>query len=164
MSSPGKLIRSDDSQILSFSRSLAFPVEEVWQAFMHPEAFKSWLMKGHFDEAVGGKIEMKYKRTGYTAKGIITKIKQNALLDHTWEDENVQGSTVHWKFNPGANNTCILILEHTFHPSYELSLLAAGWHLHLDLFTASLEGKEEQWSWETWESLNAEYEKAFQVL
>ncbi|MFI5151089.1 MAG: SRPBCC domain-containing protein [Bacteroidia bacterium] len=158
--SKGVLIKTYKEHTLRFSMSLPYTREEVWNHFLHPEHYKSWLYKAKLTAVIGGKLEMHYKTTGYIAKGTITRINPGQQIDHTWEDENVKGSVVTWKFKDDEEK-CLLILEHAFPPSYNLAHLAAGWHLHLELLASSFTESDLQWSWENWEILCAGYEKDF---
>jgi uncharacterized protein YndB with AHSA1/START domain len=162
--SKGALILEKNENRLRFSRRLPHSVETVWDLFTNPDRIRGWLRKASFQLEEDGKLRWEYRDTGYVAKGTITSFILISEIHHTWEDENVQGSRVYWRFEPGPDKSCILLLDHIFPKEYLLWHLAAGWHLTLDLFAASLNESDGKWSWEEWEGLNNEYEKAFLSL
>jgi|GEM_PF-6095423 uncharacterized protein YndB with AHSA1/START domain len=157
----GVLIRTYKEHTLRFSMSLPLSREQVWNYFIHPEQYTSWLKKATLRPLKGGHLELHYKTTGYVAQGTITRINPGIFVEHTWEDENVKGSMVKWEFIEEEKETCLLTLEHTFPPFYNLTHLAAGWHLHLELLASTIASAHGQWSWEYWEQLCGEYEKDF---
>jgi uncharacterized protein YndB with AHSA1/START domain len=162
--SSGALILGGKENIVRFSRKLPHSIETVWDLFTHPDRIRGWLRKASFQLEEGGKLRWEYRDTGYVAKGSITSFTLLSEIHHTWEDENVHGSRVYWRFEQGPDKSCILLLDHIFPKEYVLWHLAAGWHLTLDLFAASLHNRDGKWSWEEWEKLNTEYEKTFLAI
>ncbi|HXC04382.1 MAG TPA: SRPBCC domain-containing protein [Bacteroidia bacterium] len=159
--SKGVLIQTNKQHTLRFSMSLPLTREQVWNHFIHPEQYTTWLRKATLRPVKGGHLELHYRTTGYIAQGTITRINPGHFLEHTWEDAHVKGSMVQWTFLEDEEETCLLILEHSFPPLYNLAHLAAGWHLHLELLASTLAAMPGQWSWEYWEKVCGEYEKDF---
>jgi uncharacterized protein YndB with AHSA1/START domain len=145
---------------LLFSRLLPKPAAHVWEAITNPELLHTWLAQAQLKLERGGSVELRYKNTGYLVKGKITRLETCALLAYTWNSGDSPESLVTWELKMAEENRCILSLTHTFQHECEVPNILAGWHHHLDMLRATLDGTSAEWSWPRWHELRETYARS----
>ena len=141
---------------LIFERRIAAPPERVWRALTEPEELRVWLARAEIDLRPGGPIVLTFENDPSVMLGTITEIEQGRLLEYTWSEDDVE-SVVRFVVEPDGDGTR-LTLTHTFERVDELSGFGAGWHHHLELLEAHVEGSTRDWDWERFRALRREYE------
>lgn len=162
-------------------RTLPGPIERVWDYLTDPEKRSRWLCGGALEQKAGGKVEFhmvhknlapnetppaKYAQVqdpGVTFEGRVLRCEPPRLLVYTFGSDD---SVVTFELTPQGRQV-LLVLTHRTRGAEEQSELtnyASGWHLHLGLLVAELEGTPRPAFWATHAKLLAEYEKLHGAL
>ena len=155
-------------------RTLPGPIERLWTYLTDPAKRSRWFAGGPMELRVGGKVELffqhkniapdetppeKFKHVhdaGFKMPGTILRCEPPRVLSYTF-DEN---SDVTFELIPQDPNV-LLILTHRSRGGDVpyLSGYASGWHTHLAILRAQLEGVTPPPFWAMHSQLKAEYEK-----
>lgn len=156
---------------IRFERLLPGPIERVWEYLTVPEKRRLWLADGPMDLKPGGAMELIWrnselarpdeetperfrKHEGASMKGRIIRIEPPRLLVHSW-DEN--GEVIYELAERG--DKVLLILTNRKLPNRaEVVGVAGGWHSHLEVLAARLEGRQPPRFWDLVERVQREYE------
>ncbi|MHA4811102.1 SRPBCC family protein [Flavitalea flava] len=152
MEKQGMIIAPDT---IRFERSLNGSIEKVWSYLTESDKRGKWLAKGEMELFEGGKVDLhffhqdlspiagsppeKYKDiepgSGFTGK--VLKVIPPTFLSFTWQDQSEVSIEL-----KEAGNTVQLILTHSkLSGKKETRIsMAGGWHTHLDILIATLNG------------------------
>jgi uncharacterized protein YndB with AHSA1/START domain len=169
MESNGKIL---EPGVLQFRRLLNGSPEKVWAYLTESEKRGKWLATGEMDLREGGAVTLnflhrdlspipgpppeKYRDmesgTGFTGK--ILKVDPPRLLSFTWEGT----SEVTFELEP-LDNKVLLTLTHRLLPTDKDTLtgVSGGWHTHLDILIANLQGKTPPNFWRLFCELEERY-------
>jgi len=156
-------------------RLLPGPIERVWAYLTDPEKRARWLCGGAVAQTAGGKIEFamhhaklapgetppaRYQHVhdpGVTFEGRVLRCEPPRLLVHTFGGDD---SEVTFELTPQGSQV-LLVLTHRVKGEDlpDLHNYASGWHSHVALLLAELEGAARPPFWATHLRLVAEYEK-----
>lgn len=164
-----------------FVRILPAPIERVWEYLTDPAKRGRWLARGHLTPQVGGENHLEFHNTqlsgqpeqitpkyqkdaadgcGFT--GHITRWEPPHVLAHTWGEEDGSISEVTFELSESAGAVTLVLTHRRLGDSRDLLLsAAAGWHTHLDILAAQLNGVAPPLFWTTHERLEAEYGRRF---
>jgi uncharacterized protein YndB with AHSA1/START domain len=169
----GKFTGRDEVRIV---RTLPGPIERVWEYITDPEKRARWFCGGVLEQKAGGKVEfaMVHKNLapdetppakfahvqdpGVTFEGRVLRCEPPRLLVYTFGSDD---SEVTFELTPQGKQV-LLVLTHRVRGDEEraeLTNYAAGWHTHLALLVAQLEGTPRPKFWATHAKLAADYEK-----
>ncbi len=158
-------------------RTLPGPIDRLWQYLTDPEKRARWFAGGPMEQKVGGKVELHFRHKelvpnevppaqylemhecGKTKACTVLRWEPPRVLSYTFDDE----SEVTFELIPQdkADKSVLLILTHRSRGGDlpYLSGFASGWHSHLTLLVALLEGKPFPPFWDMHLRLKDEYEK-----
>ncbi|HEX2853408.1 MAG TPA: SRPBCC family protein [Opitutaceae bacterium] len=169
----GKFGGPDEVRIV---RTLPGPIERVWEYLTDPEKRARWFSGGVLEQKAGGKVEfaMKHKNLvpdetppakyahvqdpGVTFEGRVLRCEPPRLLVYTFGSDD---SEVTFELTTQGRQV-VLVLTHRTRGAEEraeLTNYAAGWHSHLSLLVALLEGTPRPAFWPVHAKLVGEYEK-----
>lgn len=160
-------------------RTLPGPIERVWQYLTDPEKRARWFAGGPMELRAGGKVELivqhknfapdetpppgtaDYHCTGKTMPGTVLRCEPPRLLSYTFSDN----SDVTFELTPQGTHV-LLILTHRSRGEDlpHLTGFASGWHAHLSILIAALEGGATPPFWSAHTRLKGEYEKLLSHL
>lgn len=152
----------DGRYALHFTRRLSKPVEQVWAALTEPEQLRKWLADATIDLGEGGAVELRWLNTDdkgnrAVARGTIRRLDPPRLLEL---DTDIHG-LIRWTLEPAANG-CLLALDVLAAlPDDYLTIVLAGWHVHLDFLEEALDGGAVDWpNWplDRWQAHHERYE------
>ena len=155
-------------------RTLPGPIERIWTYLTDPEKRSRWFAGGPMELRVGGKVELFFRHKniapdetppekmkhvqdpGFKMPGTILRCEPPRVLSYTFDDN----SDVTFELIP-QDTKVLLILTHRSRGEDLpfLSGYASGWHTHLSILLAQLEGAAVPPFWATHTRLKAEYEK-----
>jgi len=155
-------------------RTLPGPIERIWTYLTDPEKRSRWFAGGPMELRAGGKMELFFchkniapneippekhaavQDPGFKMPGTILRCEPPRVLSYTFDDN----SDVTFELIP-QDEKVLLILTHRSRGEDLpfLSGYASGWHTHLNILIAQLEGKPQPPFWPTHARLKAEYEK-----
>lgn len=157
-------------------RTLPGPIERVWQYLTDPEKRARWICGGVLEQKAGGKVEFamhhknlapnetppaKYAHVqdpGVTFEGHVLRCEPPRLLVFTFGSDD---SEVTFELTPQGKQV-LLVLTHRTRGAEEQADLcnyASGWHSHLAILIALLDGTPRPPFWATHAKLVTEYEK-----
>ena len=175
---PGKFITRSEVRIV---RTLPGPIERVWEYLTDPKKRARWLCGGELEQKAGGKAEFhmvhkniapnerapaKYAQVqdpGVRFEGRVLECDPPRRLVYTFGSDD---SEVTFELTPEGQQV-VLVLTHRTRGEEEraeLTNYASGWHSHLSLLVAELEGAPRPPFWATHAELLASYEKAYAAL
>ncbi|QSX79063.1 SRPBCC family protein [Agrilutibacter solisilvae] len=153
-------------------RLLPGPVQRVWDYLVQPDLRATWFAGGEFEPRVGGRADLvfhhadlttpddrpppKYAqmRDGFRMENRMTHFDPPHCLGYTFGDRD---SHVLFELTPEGDRVR-LVVTHTRLSSREQTLsISAGWHIHLDILHARLEGRAPPAFWNRHTALEAEY-------
>jgi uncharacterized protein YndB with AHSA1/START domain len=139
------------SDCISLDRLLPAHIERVWRYLTEPKALARWLAGGAIDLRVGGRINLDFdliecpgrENMHGTVAGVITELRPPLLLAYSWSEtgdgpDQSTDSIVTFQLTAVSRRETRLVLTHTRVRRNELSGIAAGWHVHLDVLARRL--------------------------
>lgn len=160
-------------------RHLPGPIERVWEYLTDPEKRATWLARGPLEAKAGGRITLEFHNTKLSAPGDRIPAKYEAdcqdgcsftgrvvrcepprVLVHTWGEADGSESEVTFELEPeGGRVRFTLTHRRLGNDRAVLTSVSAGWHTHVAILVAQLEGAPAPSFWSTHTRLEAEYEK-----
>ena len=155
---------------LTIQRLLPGSVERVWEYLTQSELRRQWLAAGEMALAVGAPFEFTWRNDeltdppGQRPDGIgeenrlqcrITDLDPPRKLAITW------GSTggVTFTLKPIGTQTLLTVTHHRVPERSTLLSISAGWHTHLDILAARMEGTEPEPFWDQVNRLKQDYDR-----
>ena len=155
-------------------RTLPGPIERVWTYLTDPEKRSRWFAGGPMELRVGGKVDLViqhknispsetpppdaacYHHTGKKVSGTVLRCEPPRLLSYTFGDT----SDVTFELVP-QDDRVLMILTHRLRSGDRPAVLgfSSGWHTHLAILLAQLEGAPQPLFWATHARLKVEYDK-----
>jgi uncharacterized protein YndB with AHSA1/START domain len=157
-------------------RTLPGPIERLWGYLTDPEKRSRWFAGGPMELKAGGKMELLFRHkeiapgevppaeyaemheSGWRMPGTVLRCEPPRLLSYTF-DEN---SDVTFELIPQdkEDKSILLILTHRCRGEDIKSMagFAGGWHSHLTILLALLEGTATPPFWSTHAKLKAYYQ------
>jgi uncharacterized protein YndB with AHSA1/START domain len=157
-------------------RTLPGPIERVWEYLTDSKKRARWFSGGALEQRTGGKVEFamvhknlapdetppaKYAQVqdpGVTFEGRVLRCEPPRLLVFTFGSDD---SEVTFELTSQGKQVVLVLTHRTrgAEEEAELTNYASGWHTHLTLLVALLEGTPRPPFWATHARLLAEYEK-----
>lgn len=159
-----------DGNTLRIQRRLPGPIERVWSYLSDSDLRRQWLASGTMNLQPGASFELVWRNDelsnsaaerpdGFGAESRATcqiiEVEPPRLLRYSWPgvgEVSIELASV--------GDEVILTLMHRQLVGERLILnVCAGWHAHLELLGAHLEGRKPPSLWETWKRLRKGYEE-----
>jgi uncharacterized protein YndB with AHSA1/START domain len=153
---------------LTISRPLPGPIERVWAWLTDGALRRQWLAEGDMVLEVGAEFELVWRNNGLTdppgarpegmtgehrMRSRIVEVEAPHRLVFTWDESG----EVEMNLAPQGAGVLLTVVHHRL-PRHSMLLgVSAGWHGHLDLLAARLEGAVPEPFWDAWVRLRAEY-------
>ncbi len=156
-------------------RILPGPIERVWDYLTVPEKRARWFCGGVTEQKKGGKVEfaMLHKNlsdetppaeyahvqcAGVNFEGRVVQCEPPRLLAYTFGNDD---SVVTFELTPQGKQVLLVLTHRTqgAEEQAEISKYGSGWHTHLALLVAELEGAPRPLFWATHLKLRPIYEK-----
>lgn len=155
-------------------RTLPGPIERVWEYLTDPEKRARWFAGGPMEPRKGGKYELffhhkniapdetppeQYKQVqdpGFKMAGTILRWEPPHVLSYTFDDE----SDVTFELTEQGKNVQLMLTHRSRGTDLPfLTGYASGWHTHLSLLLALLEGTPRPRFWAMHGKLKEDYDK-----
>ncbi|ABI77414.1 conserved hypothetical protein [Hyphomonas neptunium ATCC 15444] len=165
----GQLI---EPTVLKMQRMLPGSVERVWSYLTEGELRSQWLASGDMELRPGTEFEFVWRNDeltnppGKRPEGMsaenrmvckVLEVDAPRRLFITW---GVQ-SDVLFELAPQGDDT-LLTITHRRPPTRDVLLsVSAGWHAHVDVLEAKLEGATPRPHWDNWVQLRSDYDQRF---
>jgi uncharacterized protein YndB with AHSA1/START domain len=171
MNSLGKMISPDT---LRFERILPGPIEKVWAYLTESDKREKWLARGEMELFEGGRVSLQFHHSdlspepgdppekfkemlnGHAWSGKVLKIDPPRLLSFTWEG----ASEVTFELEEQGAEV-LLSLTHRKLPidGTTRTNVQTGWHTHLTILRANLEGNKPPNFWRKWAEVEQRYQQ-----
>ena len=155
---------------LTIRRLLPGPADRVWAYLTQSDLRRRWLAAGEMELKPGAAFEFVWRNDelsdppGRRPEGFpqehrlesrITECDPPRKLAITW------GSTggVSFELEPQGSEVLLTVTHRRVPERGTLLNVSAGWHMHLDVLAARLNGAEPGSFWEGWSRLKAEYDQ-----
>ena len=167
---------------IRFVRELPGPIERVWDYLTDAGKRSRWLATGTMELRVGGKVHLEFHHADLTLPphleeipdkdqepcttgseacnltGRVTRCEPPRLLSFTWGE--MGDSEVSFELTPQADRVQLVLTHRKLGDDRAmLTGVAAGWHTHMAIMIAKLEGTPPPPFWSTHSKLEAEYER-----
>jgi uncharacterized protein YndB with AHSA1/START domain len=155
---------------LRIERLLPGPIERVWSYLTDSDLRRKWLASGIMDGRVGGQVEFVWRNEELSdppsqrPEGAdeehrmtceITEFEPPRRLAITW---GKTGGVV-FELAPEGGKVRLTVTHRRVLDRAVLVSVSSGWHAHLDVLVARLEGREPAPFWDAVKPLRAEYER-----
>ena len=154
---------------LQIERLLPGPIERIWAYLTESDLRRQWLAAGTMEMTVGSSVELVWRNheltdpPGIRPEGFgeehrmecrITELEPPRKLAITW------GSTggVSFTLDPKGDKVLLTLIHRRVPDRAILLRVSAGWHSHLDILAARVEGREPEPFWDSWRRLQRDYE------
>jgi uncharacterized protein YndB with AHSA1/START domain len=159
---------SDDST-LRIQRRLPGPIERVWTYLTDGELRRQWLASGTMPAQAGASFELVWRNDelsaspaerpeGFSAESRATcrllEIDAPRRLRYLWPEVG----EVSFELEPVAGDVLLTVTHRRLSGERLILNVCAGWHAHLALLVAHLEGQTPPSLWRTWKQLREEYQ------
>ncbi|MGE8640420.1 MAG: SRPBCC family protein [Achromobacter sp.] len=149
-----------DPATLRFTRQLPASVETVWAFLTESEKRGRWLATGDMELREGGGVTLRFVHAnlssvaeptpepykayenGVTTHGMITRCEPPRLLAFTWGGSKGEPSEVTFELSPQGEGTLLVLTHRKLNSRDDMVDVAGGWHTHLGVLSAKLEGRE----------------------
>lgn len=164
-----------DPTTLRFTRQLPASVETVWAFLTESEKRGRWLATGDMELREGGGVTLRFVHAdlssvteptpapyqayenGVTTHGVITRCEPPRLLAFTWGGSKGEPSEVMFELSPEGEGTRLVLTHRKLNSRDDMIDVAGGWHTHLDVLSARLEGRAPGPFWSAHHLWEADY-------
>lgn len=157
---------------IRFERLLPGPIERVWEYLTDSEKRRTWLASGPMDLRPGGEMELTWRNSelawpdevtperfakfeGMSMKGRIIRVEPPRLLVHSWDED----AEVIYELAERGDKVLLTLTNRKLPNRAEVVGVSGGWHSHLAVLEARLEGREPPRFWDLVERVRRDYEE-----
>ena len=170
----GQLTAPDTVRI---ERLLPGPIERVWAYLTDSDKRSQWLSAGDIDLQPGGRVDHLFHNNQLTPDdggpppefahhggpqrmtGSVTVCEPPHRLSYLWNAASPDPSEVSFELTPQGQQVLLVVTHARLPDRQNLLKVSAGWHAHLDLLRARLEGTPPAGFWPNIRRLSAEYDR-----
>jgi len=156
---------------IRFERLLPGPIERVWDYITVPEKRRLWLADGPMDLRPGGELELTWRNSelarpdevtperyaqyeGASMRGRIIRVEPPRILVHTWD----QDAELIYELSERGDKVLLTLTNRKLPNRAEMVGVGGGWHSHLAVLEARLEGREPPPFWPMVDRFHRDYE------
>jgi uncharacterized protein YndB with AHSA1/START domain len=155
---------------LRIQRLLPGPIERVWAYLTKGELRRKWLAAGDMEMRVGAPFEFVWRNDELTSppgqrppgfseehrmESRIIALDPPRKLAVGWGEKG----DVSFELEPQDGEVLLTVIHRRLPDRSILLKAGAGWHMHLDLLAARLNGEETEPFWDGWSRLHKEYDQ-----
>jgi uncharacterized protein YndB with AHSA1/START domain len=155
---------------LKIQRLLPGPIERIWAYLTDSDLRRKWLAAGAMELAIGAPFELVWRNDDlndppnqrpdgfpeeHRMQSRITELDPPRKLSIAW---NGTGD-VTFELTPQGKGVLLTITHRRFADRATLLKHMAGWHAHLDVMTARVNGEEPSPFWDGWNGLMKIYDR-----
>lgn len=161
--------RMTEPACLTIERLLPGPIERVWAYLTQDDLRRQWLASGEMELRIGAPFALVWRNDELTEpsgprpagfaeehrmESRITELDPPRRLAFEWGGGNVSLS-----LEPAGEKVRLTVIHRRVSDRENLLRVGAGWHVHLDILAARLNGTKPAPFWESWSRLRGEYEQ-----
>lgn len=168
-----------ESGAVRFERCLPGPIERVWEYLTVPEKRALWLAAGEMELHVGGRVMLEFHNATLAPKGEavpdwlkpytgpmtnpgrVTQVNKPYLLAFTWGDagNGSPASEVVFELKAQGKDVMLALTHRRLTSSTEGLMVSCGWHVHVSLLVAVMNGDPKPPYWQKFDQVQAHYKK-----
>ncbi|MCR4266375.1 SRPBCC family protein [Nitratireductor sp. ZSWI3] len=162
-----------------FERLLPGPAERVWAYLTEADKRRQWLAGGEMELKPGGAATLVFRHSeftdeeppeqyrsmneeGFVSQGRIIECDPPRLLAMSWPGDGTE-SQVQFELFPEGEKVLLVVTHTRLADRGEMANVSGGWHAHLGVLRAVLEGGETPAFWSRIEALEQEYRKRYRA-
>lgn len=170
-------IRDDTARLhggdtLVISRWLPGPAERIWRYLTDAELRRLWLADGVMVPRAGAPLELIWRNDGLSSPGDPRPegfAEEQRMTSRVIAFDPPHRLVIAWGASgevafdllPRGDRVLLRITHSGLGDPAPRSMIAAGWHSHLDILRARLDGGAAPSFWGHWAGLRAEYDRQF---
>lgn len=159
---------------LQIQRLLPGPVERVWAYLTQSDLRRQWMASGAMELKVGAPFVLTWRNNElsdppgqrpegfsdeHSLESVILALDPGRKLVFTWNKGEVS-----FDLEPAGDKVLLTVTHRRLPDRAQLLNVSAGWHAHLDVLVARIEGRALATPfWDSWSRLKAEYERRLAV-
>lgn len=169
----GRVIAPDAVRI---ERLLPGPIERVWSYLTEESKRRLWMASGTIGSAEGAPVEHIFRHSELTKDGDrppekyanhAGEVRKHGhvlawepphLLAYSWEEGTDTPSEVRFELSVRGDKVLLIVTHTRIANRAIMTSFSAGWHVHLDLLRALLEGEQPSAFWSKFTELEQQYE------
>jgi uncharacterized protein YndB with AHSA1/START domain len=173
MNAYGTIVAADTVRI---ERLLPGPVERIWSWLTESDKRRLWLAAGDMQFLPGSALELVFRNSELTENDVpppskyagmagpatlsvtVVACDPNRRLVLLW-GAGADASEVTFDLAPKGDKVLLTVTHRRIPDREEMLSISSGWHTHLDILAARLEGREPAGFWATHTRLEAEYQR-----
>jgi uncharacterized protein YndB with AHSA1/START domain len=131
---------------IRFERVIPVSADVLWKYFAEAEYSSKWLLKGG-PSLDSGMVDMSANEPDPDGNfhhiiGLVQEAEPGLVLSYSWfEPDQDASSYVRFELQPLDDQQTLLILTHSLLSPRFMPLVGPGWHLHLDMLLAVVQGE-----------------------
>ena len=159
-------------RVVEIQRLLPGPIERVWDYLTKSDMRRQWLASGDMKSETGTPFTLTWRNDelattspGTRPEGMSAENSQACIVEE-WDPPHKlvyswgENGLVSFALKP-AGNRVLMTLVHSKLPRRGTMVgVSAGWHAHLEVLIAVLEGHKAGPFWDNWSELRKVYDKA----
>lgn len=157
-------------------RTLPGPIERVWAFLVESDKRGQWLASGAMDPQVGAPVELTFNNSRLTENddpppakyashagevhlhGRITECDPPKVLAFDWGNGE-RPSHVRFELTPRGDQVLLQVVHSRLPDRGQMLSVSGGWHTHLGILQARLQGTEPEGFWRAQKKLEGEYDQ-----
>ena len=155
---------------LTIQRLLPGPIERVWSYLTESDMRRQWFAAGDMELKVGAPFELVWRNHELTDPP--GEPPPGSDAEHRMESRILQvdpprklafsfgtSGEVAFQLEPAGNKVLLTVIHSRLPDRATTMKVGPGWHMHLDVLAARMEGTKPAPFWDGWQRLHEEYEK-----
>lgn len=165
-------------QTVRIERLLPGPIERVWDYLVDADKRRTWLAGGELEPREGGRVDLVFDNSALTGHddapppkyaahacashhgGRVLACEPPHLLTLTWGTGD-DPSEVRFELRDTGDGVQLVVTHRNLPDNDEMLSVSGGWHAHLDVLVARIEGRAPASFWPAHTRLEAEYARRF---
>jgi uncharacterized protein YndB with AHSA1/START domain len=162
---------------IRFERLLPGPIERVWAYLTESDKRARWLASGPMELRRGGDMELVWRNAElagadetppekfapyageHRMKGHVLKVEPPHLLVHSWDEESGSVAEVVYELAERGDKVLLTLTNRRLPNRSAMVDVAGGWHTHLEMLVAELEGRDPPRFWDLVARIEPDYEQ-----
>lgn len=155
---------------LQIERLLPGPIERCWSYLVDDDLRRRWLAAGEMEMIVGAPFELVWRNDElsdtpndrppefgdeHRMKSRVLEVDPPRRLTFTW----APAGEVSFELEPVGSKVLFRVTHRRISSPEALRNVSAGWHAHLDVLVATMEGTPRAPFWSSWKRLREEYDR-----
>lgn len=112
---------------------------EVWRLLTDPATLPQWLAAGTIELRKGGTVRIDFVDSGILIESTVLALEPGRELSYSWSKPGEPQRPLFWELAPDGSGTR-LTLTVTLPGDEDIAKACAGFHAHLEMLAAALEG------------------------